>query len=53
MSDTKNEVIDTLKNKYTGKRHYNMFIPGFIFGVAMSLRVKTLLAEPSFASKNY
>src|SRR5690348_2979120 len=49
---SKNEVLDTLKHKYTGKRQYNSFIPGFILGVIMAKQIKNALAEPAFAS-NY
>jgi hypothetical protein len=48
---SKNEVIDTLKNKYSGKRNYNTFIPGFLVGVFLARSAKYQLAEPMFSSK--
>jgi hypothetical protein len=51
MSQTdKNEIIDTLKNKYSGKRYYNTFIPAFIIGAMIARGAKYHLAEPAFAS---
>jgi hypothetical protein len=47
---TKNEIINTLKHRYSGKRNYNLFIPGFLIGTYISMRAKVVLAEPSFAS---
>jgi hypothetical protein len=48
---SKDEVIDTLKNRYSGNRNYNLFIPGFIIGAMIAKKTKYFLYEPAFASK--